>query len=61
MECWKLQFDASRASEDDQFADWPMTIDQTDNYGRKAAGYLPTVRVSGLENAASPERGKACI
>ena len=43
MECWKL---LTR----DQFEGWPMTIDQTDNYGREAAGYLPTVRVTGLAN-----------
>ncbi|MBN2290389.1 MAG: alkaline phosphatase D family protein, partial [Candidatus Glassbacteria bacterium] len=27
---------------------WPITIDQTDNYGRKAAARLPAIQVSGM-------------
>lgn len=27
---------------------WPVVINQTDNYGRKAAAYLPTVKVNGM-------------
>ena len=29
---------------------WPVTVDQRDNYGRKAAGYLPTLVVEGMAN-----------
>lgn len=27
---------------------WPITINQADNYGRKAAAYLPTIKVNGM-------------
>ncbi len=29
---------------------WPVTIDQTDNYGRKAVAHLPTIKVTGKQN-----------
>jgi len=29
---------------------WPVTMNQEDNYGRKAAGYLPELNVTGLDN-----------
>ena len=50
MACWKLLIDAANPGPDDQFEGWPLTINQTDNYGREAAGYLPSVRVEGLDN-----------
>lgn len=31
-----------------QYAGWPITITQADNYGREAAAYLPTIEVRGL-------------
>lgn len=44
IECW------ARAPDDEnprQFPGWPITIHQLDNYNRKAAAFLPTIRVSG--------------
>ncbi len=29
---------------------WPVTVNQEDNYGREAAGYLPTLVVEGMAN-----------
>jgi hypothetical protein len=29
---------------------WPLTIRQTDNYGRKAVGFLPALEIAGLED-----------
>jgi len=34
-----------------QYPGWPITIDQTDNYGRKAAAYLPTLQITGMNDA----------
>ncbi len=31
---------------------WPLTVDQTDNYNRKPAAWLPSIQVSGMENPA---------
>ena len=50
MECRRLLVDPSQSPEGTQFAGWPRTIAQTENYGRKAAGYLPEIRVRGLLN-----------
>ena len=27
---------------------WPVTVDQLDNFEKKAAAYLPTIKVSGM-------------
>ncbi|MDX2031163.1 MAG: alkaline phosphatase D family protein [Blastocatellia bacterium] len=35
---------------DRQYPGWPITIKQTDNYGRRAAAYLPTLKVTGMKN-----------
>jgi hypothetical protein len=49
IECWPRNVDvASLAAE--QYPGWPRTIDQIDNYGRKAVAYLPTLRVRGAAN-----------
>ncbi|GIW78561.1 MAG: hypothetical protein KatS3mg105_0368 [Gemmatales bacterium] len=50
MECWRLLVDVSKPRPGDQFPGWPMTIDMLDNYGRKAAAYLPTVEVQGMQD-----------
>jgi alkaline phosphatase D len=50
MECWRLDFDAEKLKAGDQFPGWPKTIKFTDNYGRKAAAYLPTIYVTGLKD-----------
>ena len=39
------------------FEGWPITIHQLDNYGRKIAGYLPEVAVSGYEIVQIIEEG----
>ncbi len=46
MECWPRNVDVSDSGAK-QYPGWPLTIDQLDNYGRKAVAYLPTIRVSG--------------
>ncbi len=50
MECWRLQFDAKNPKKEDQFPGWPKTIHMTDNDGRQAKAWLPTINVSGLNN-----------
>lgn len=35
---------------DKPFPFWPVIINQTDNYGRDAAGWLPEIRVEGIKN-----------
>ncbi len=46
MECWPRNVDVSKPGSK-QYAGWPRTINQVDNYARKAAGYLPTLVVNG--------------
>lgn len=49
MECWPRGVDVT-ANDAEQYEGWPITINQMDNYGRKAIAYLPEVKVSGVEN-----------
>lgn len=49
MECWP-RFADPRKSSSSQYEGWPRTITQEDNYGREAAGYLPTIKVSGMSD-----------
>ncbi|MBM4000125.1 MAG: hypothetical protein FJ297_11415 [Planctomycetes bacterium] len=49
IECWPRGVDVTRADAE-QYPGWPITIDQTDNYGRQATAWLPTVRVSGMSD-----------
>jgi hypothetical protein len=44
MECWPRMTDPTDPSSR-QYTGWPRTIHQYDNYGRKAAAYLPTLQV----------------
>ena len=46
VECWPRNVDITDADAH-QYPGWPLTIDQTDNYARPAAAYLPTLHVSG--------------
>ena len=46
IECWRRGCDVDRPK-GAQFAGWPITIDQADNYARKAVAYLPTLNVKG--------------
>ena len=48
MECWRLLVDVTNPKPVDQFPGWPKTIHLTENYGRKAAAHLPTLKVRGL-------------
>ncbi|MCF7975342.1 MAG: alkaline phosphatase D family protein [Phycisphaerae bacterium] len=34
-----------------QYAGWPVTVRQTDNYNRAAFGYLPTLKIKGMKDA----------
>jgi len=49
IECWPRGCDVSNP-EHKQYPGWPITIDQADNYGRKAVAYLPTLEISGQTN-----------
>ncbi|MBU1821553.1 MAG: alkaline phosphatase D family protein, partial [Bacteroidetes bacterium] len=50
FECWKRSADPARPTANSQYDGWPITIQQTDNYGRKAYGYLPSVEVTDYPN-----------
>ncbi len=47
MECWPRNADILDPKTK-QYAGWPMTIRQEDNYGRKAVASLPTLEISGM-------------
>ena len=49
MECWPRNVDISDPKQK-PYPGWPITIDQTDNYGRKAVAHLPTLKISGAED-----------
>jgi hypothetical protein len=49
FECWPRNADITDAGTK-QYTGWPMTIKQTDNYGRKAAAHLPTLNIAGQPN-----------
>ena len=38
------------SDENEQYDGWPVTIQQADNYGRKAAGYLPKIEIMECQN-----------
>lgn len=46
MECWPRHVDVS-SPDARQFPGWPVTIRQTDNYGRRPFAWLPTLEVVG--------------
>jgi hypothetical protein len=48
LECWPRYVNPEE-NPDGQYQGWPITISQQDNYGRKAAGYLPTLDLSAVE------------
>jgi len=49
MECWPRNVDIT-AEGAKPYPGWPVTIQQLDNYGRRAAAYLPTLKVTGLDD-----------
>ena len=48
IECWPLFADPKDPKTGGQYAGWPKTIRQLDNYARKPAAWLPTIKVTGL-------------
>ena len=49
MECWPRGVDVTE-NEAEQYEGWPVTINQLDNYGRKAIAHLPEIQVTGMNN-----------
>lgn len=49
MECWPRNVDIT-APGAKPYPGWPITIEQTDNYGRKAVAHLPTLKITGAKN-----------
>lgn len=47
IECWPRGVDVT-APDAEQYPGWPITIHQTDNYGRQAMAWLPTLNVRGM-------------
>jgi PhoD-like phosphatase len=45
LETWPRYVDPKTGR---QYEGWPITIKQTDNYGRKAAAYLPPLKIIGM-------------
>lgn len=61
IECWPRDADPELGDEG-QYEGWPITIDQTDNYGGTPVGYLPKVTVEGVEEPVyTLKRGKEII
>ena len=50
MECWPRGVDVTKADAK-MYPGWPVTIDQEQNYGRKAVEWLPELKIEGMENA----------
>ena len=50
IECWPRYANPDDPGTGGQYDGWPKTINIEDNYGRKAAAWLPTLRFSGMEN-----------
>ncbi|MHC4423301.1 MAG: alkaline phosphatase D family protein [Planctomycetota bacterium] len=48
IECWPRYADPTDPETGEQYPGWPITIKQADNYARKAAAWLPIVKVSGM-------------
>ena len=47
IECWPRYADPADPKAE-QYLGWPLVIKQEDNYGRKAAAYLPTLKCVGM-------------
>lgn len=47
MECWPRNVDITTPGSQ-PYPGWPRTINQLDNYSRKATQYLPTLKVTGM-------------
>ena len=49
LECWARDLDPTEPGTK-QYPGWPITINQMDNYGRKAVGLLPELEFKNMEN-----------
>jgi len=49
MECWPRNVDITDPAAK-PYPGWPITIAQTDNYARRAVGYLPTLKIAGMDD-----------
>jgi hypothetical protein len=49
IECWPRFIDPE-AGDAQQYPGWPVTINQMDNYSPAPYGYLPKIRVEGMQN-----------
>jgi len=49
MENWPRHVDVTQEGAG-QYPGWPITISQEDNYGRAPLAYLPTLKISGMED-----------
>ncbi len=49
MECWPRFVDVTKPDAK-QYAGWPVTIRQEDNYGRQAQAWLPELKIKGPED-----------
>ncbi|WP_343851456.1 alkaline phosphatase D family protein [Algoriphagus jejuensis] len=49
IECWPRYVNPVKNPKG-QFAGWPIQISEADNYGRKAAGFLDTLKFQGVES-----------
>lgn len=49
IHCWP-RFEDPTLAGSKEYPGWPVTINQMDNYNRKAFGWLPEIQVNGLEN-----------
>jgi len=49
MTCWPRNVNIADPAAK-PYPGWPVTIDQTDNYGRKAVAHLPTLSISGAKD-----------
>ncbi|MBD3274871.1 MAG: hypothetical protein GF372_06140, partial [Candidatus Marinimicrobia bacterium] len=47
IECWPRGVDVT-GPDAEQYEGWPITINQTDNYGRAPIALLPTIQVEGM-------------
>jgi hypothetical protein len=59
MECWPRNVDITDPA-NKPYPGWPVTIHQTDNYGRKAAAWLPTLVIKGQTNPVVQIIDEAC-
>ncbi|WP_162183651.1 alkaline phosphatase D family protein [Wocania ichthyoenteri] len=50
MECWPRYVDPTDPTTGEQYVGWPKTINMEDNYAKKAYKWLPTIKVSDVNN-----------